>query len=89
MPDSRLYSRTLAEKLMFLPAGIITVFPVWNIRYQYLSAANFFLSPVTPVSCQSPDSLSGNSFHLSEGVFNGVSVIFVPEGLGPQDNSGN
>ena len=74
---------------MFLLACVITVFPVWNIGYQYPGAAHLFLSSVPPVPGQLPDLLSGNAFHLPEGFFNGMPVIFIPERLGTQYDTGN
>ena len=74
---------------VFLSSCVVTVFFMGSIRYQYLRPVDFFLSPVSPVSSQPPDLFPGNAFHLQKRLFNGMPVIFVPKGLGPQDYSGN
>ena len=89
MSDSRFDSCALAEELMFFPALVITVFPAWNIWYQYLSAINLLLSPVPSVSGQFLNFLSCNAFHLQERFLDGMPVILVPEGLGAQDYPSN
>ena len=89
MCDSRFEFCTLAEESVFLSSCVVAASFIGSIRYQYLRSVDFFLSPVSPVSRQPPDLFPGNAFHLQKRLFNGMPVIFVPEGSGTQDYSGN
>ena len=87
MPDCRFYSRPFAEEFVFLLSGIITILVFGNIGYYYLCPIDFLFAFVSPLTGQKFDFPARNTFHLFKTILYGMSVIFILEGFGTQNNS--